>query len=87
MKTNSLTSIFRGNCENDYECYHYIEIARTSYLRTPHDGLQESDFLKESDVKQRKLSPFDYSINIIDLETISRIDDYLAQTLNVRIHL
>ena len=60
---NSLTSIFRANCENDYEFY--IEIART-YLSTPHDGLRESVFLKDSNVKQRNFSPFDYSINIID---------------------
>ena len=87
MKMNSLTSIFRGNCENDYEFYDYIEIARTSYLRSPHDGLQESVFLKDSNIKQHKFSPFDYSIKIIHLEMIRRIDDYLIQTLNVRIRL
>ena len=84
---NSLTSIFRGNCENDYEFYECIEIARTSYLRSPHDGPQESVFLKDSNIKQHKFSPFDYSIKIIHLEMIRRIDDYLIQTLNVRIRL
>ena len=64
---NSLTSISRGYCQNDYESYNYLKIARTSYLRTHHDGLQESIFLKDANVKKRKLSPFDYSINIIDL--------------------
>ena len=87
MKMNSLTSIFRGNCENDYEFYDYIEIARTSYLRSPHDGPQESVFLKDSNIKQLKFSPSDYSIKIIHLEMIRRIDDYLIQTLNVRIRL
>ena len=64
---NSLASIFRGNFENDYEFYDYIEIART-YLRTPHDGLQESVFLKDSNLKQGKFSPFDYSIKRFNLE-------------------
>ena len=87
MKMNSLTSIFRGNCENDYEFYDYTEIARTSYLRSPHDGPQESVFLNDSNIKQHKFSPSDYSIKIIHLEMIRRIDDYLIQTLNVRIRL
>ena len=87
MKMNSLTSIFQGNRKNDYEFYDYIETARTSNLRAPHDGLQESVFLKGSNVKQRKFSPFHYSINIIGLETIRRIDDHFTQTLNVRIRL
>ena len=84
---NFLASIFRGNCENYYEFYDYIEITRTTYLRTSHDVLQESVFLKDSNIKQRKSNPFDYSINIIDVETVRRKDDYLTQTLNVTIGL
>ena len=64
---NSFTSISRGYCENDYEFCNYLKIPRTSYLRTHHDGLHESVFLKDANVRKRKLSPFDYSINIIDL--------------------
>ena len=71
---NSLTSIFRGYCENDFEFYDYIETART-----PHNGLQGSIFLKDANAKQRKFSPFDYSINIIDI-------DYLTQVLNDRFY-
>ena len=75
---NLSTNIFWRN----YEFYDNSEIARASYLRTPHDGLR-----KDLNVKQHKFSSFDYSINIIHLETIRRIDDYLTQTLNVRIRL
>lgn len=82
-----MSSIFQRYSENDYEFYDYIEIVRTLYLGTPHDGLQESIFLKDSNVKQRKFSPFDYSVNIIHLQTIRLIDNYLTQALNVRICL